>query len=109
MEDGSPELRQPCPDCGATTRALIGSAVMAATSGMYIKTRVLYRDGGPEVVRDVTEGDSYFRAAARWDQMFRLIDHGNNWYEEIFRDRETGEIIYRTAEPLTEHRHKPKP
>ena len=38
----------------------------------------------------------------------RIIDRANNWYEETFRDRDTGEIVPpHKAEPLTEHR-KPK-
>jgi len=109
MEDGSPELRQPCPVCGETARALNASATFAAITQTYLKTRFLYRDEGSEVVRDVTEGDTYFRAAERWDHIFRLIDRGNNRYVEIFRDSETGEITHQTAEPLTEHKHKPKP
>jgi predicted nucleic acid-binding Zn-ribbon protein len=109
VEETPPEVRPPCPVCGTTARTTFISSIMAVTTQIYLKTRTLYRDGGRKVVREVTEGASYFRAAGRWDQIFRLIDRGNNWYREIFRDGKTGGVVHEKAEPLTEHRHKPKP
>jgi hypothetical protein len=34
----------------------------------------------------------------------RLIDRAKNWYKEVVRDPETGEIIHKCEEPLREHR-----
>jgi hypothetical protein len=34
----------------------------------------------------------------------RLIDRDNNQYEEKVTDYETGEVIHRQVEPLSEHR-----
>jgi hypothetical protein len=109
MGDAAPELRQPCAVCGTTARALNASATFAGTGHLYNKTRALHRDGGSKVVREVTIGDDYTRKTGRWSQYYRLIDRGNNRYEEIVRDGETGAIIHQTAEPLTNHSHVPKP
>ena len=78
------------------------------SSNMYIKTHAKHRDGGQKVVREVVEGDDYHRKTGKWNVMRRLIDRVNDWYEEIFQDRETGQIVHKTEERLTEHRHKPK-
>jgi len=74
----------------------------------YLKTRTKRREGGSKVVHEVTEGDDYHRKTGRWTIMRRVIDRANNWYEEIFHDRGSGAIIHHTAEPLSEHRQKPK-
>jgi hypothetical protein len=77
------------------------------TTEVYRKTRAKHRDGGARVVRDITGGDDYHRNTGRWNLMRRVIDRANNWYEETFRDRNNGEIVHHTAEPLTDHK-KPK-
>lgn len=33
----------------------------------------------------------------------RIIDRENDWYEEVVTDPETGEVIHRCAERLSEH------
>jgi hypothetical protein len=80
---------------------------VGVTVETHPKTRAKHRDGGTKVLREVTEGDDFHRNTGQWNLMRRVIDRANNWYEEIFRDRYSGAIVHRTAEPLTEHR-KPK-
>jgi hypothetical protein len=109
VEESPPEVRPPCLACGATARTTFASVTAPANSQVYLKTRALYRDGGRKVVRELIEGDDYYQKTGRWSFIYRLIDRGNNWYKEIFRDSETGEIIHQKDMPLTEHKTKPKP
>ena len=74
---------------------------------MYLKSHLKHRQGGKKVMREVIEGDDYHRNSGKWNLMRRVIDRATDWYEEIFRDRNTGAIIHKTEEPLTQHRHKP--
>jgi len=67
---------------------------MNVTTQVYLKTHSKHRDGGRMVVREVIEGDDYYRKTGQWTVMRRLIDRVNDWYEEIFRDRETGRVIH---------------
>ena len=75
---------------------------------VYTKTHTKHRDGGPKVVREVIAGDDLHRKTGKWNIMHRLIDRTGDWYEETFHDRETGEVVHYKAEPLSEHRQKPK-
>jgi hypothetical protein len=76
---------------------------------VYEKSRSKHRDqSSGKVVRELTSGDDLHRKTGKWNLMYRLIDRANNWYEETFRDRDTGEIVHKSAEPLTHHRRAPK-
>ena len=107
IEHPSSEQRLPCPKCGSLARTAHVSVTETITVSAYLKTRAKHRDGGTKVLRDITEGDDYHRKTGKWNIMRRVIDRANNWYEEAFRDRDSGEVVHHTAEPLTEHK-KPK-
>lgn len=107
IEASALEPRQPCGKCGSLARTAHVSIEETVTTSVYLKTRAKHRDGGTKVVRDITEGDDYHRNTGRWNIMRRVIDRANNWYEETFRNRDTGDIVHHTAEPLTDHK-KPK-
>jgi hypothetical protein len=100
------EPRKPCENCGSTLRTAHETVTISATTTIYIRTHSKHRDGGRKAVREVIEGDDYHRKSGKWSVMRRLIDRANNWYEEIFRDRETNQIVHHSAEPLTEHRQR---
>jgi hypothetical protein len=102
--DDDPKQRVPCPACGSTARAMGVSVSMNASTAVYLKTRSLHRNGGRKVVREETVGDDFHRATKKWNLMRRLIDWANDWYEETFRDRDTGEILHHQAHRLSEHR-----
>lgn len=70
----------------------------------YLKTHSKRRGGGRRVVREVIGGDDYHRNTGKWNIVRRVIDRVNDWYEETFRDRETGEVVHHTSERLTDHR-----
>jgi hypothetical protein len=109
VEETPPEVRPPCAVCGETARTTFATVNIAITLQTHLKTRFLYRDGGRKPVRILTEGDDFTRKTGRWSKVYWLIDRGNNRYTKTYRDSETGEIIYQADEPLTEHRHRPKP
>jgi hypothetical protein len=106
IEETTAEKRTPCPQCGTMARTAHVTFTETVTA-VYIKTRAKHRDGGTKILREITEGDDFHRNTSKWNLMRRIIDRANNRYEEIFRDRESGEIVHHTAEPLTEHK-KPK-
>jgi len=108
LNDGEPADREACPNCGSRARTFGVAADIRIQSAVYLKTHTKHRDGGSKVLREVIEGDDYYRKTGKWSVMRRVIDRGKNWYEEIFRERETGAIIHEKAHPLSEHTHPPK-
>jgi hypothetical protein len=104
---GSPRI--PCPHCGSTARTAHVSASVRASTQVYLKSHAKYREGGRKVVREEISGDDLFRKSGRWSIMRRLIDRASDWYEETFHDRDTGQIIHRKAEPLSQHRSPRRP
>ena len=101
--------RRPCPNCGSTARTANVSVTETLSAAVYLKTHSKHREGGRKVIREEIAGDDYHRKTGKWNIMHRLIDRMNNWYEETFYDRNSGEVIHKKAEPLTEHRHPRKP
>jgi hypothetical protein len=79
------------------------TVAISSQTNIFMLTKAKHREGGRKVVREVTEGDSFFHKTGRWSVMRRLIDWGNGWYAEIFRDKETGELLHECSEPLREH------
>jgi len=109
VTEEAPRLpRRPCPCCGSTARTANASVHVSASARVYLKTHAKHREGGRKVVREEYAGDDYHRKTGKWNVMRRLIDRVNDLYEEIFRDRDTGEIIHETREPLSKHRRPPK-
>jgi hypothetical protein len=80
------------------------SARLEAKATVYIKTRSLHREGGRKVGREETTGDDFHSATKKWNLVHRVIDRVNDWYEETFRDRDTGGILHHQAHRLTDHR-----
>jgi predicted RNA-binding Zn-ribbon protein involved in translation (DUF1610 family) len=99
--------RRPCPKCGAVARTAHVTVAQTVTVAVHLKTHAKHRDGGTKVRREIIEGDDFHRKTGRWNLMRRVIDRTSNWYEETFRDRDSGAVVHHTAEPLTEHK-KPK-
>jgi hypothetical protein len=106
-DPGSSE-REACAVCGSKAYTAEVSATECLEIGVYSKTHTKHREG-KKVVREVISGDDLYRKSGKWNLMHRLIDRANNWYEEVFHDRETKEVIHKTAEPLSEHRSKLTP
>jgi hypothetical protein len=76
---------------------------IARPSAVYTKKRSDHRNGGRKVVREETSGDDFHHTTGKWNVVHRVIDHETDWYEKTYKDRETGEIVYKTAHPLSQH------
>ncbi len=98
------QVRQPCPKCGSLRRTAHLLIQESLTISDHLKTHAKHRDGGKKVVREVIEGEDYHRNTQKWNVMRRVIDRANDWYEEIFKDKSTGDVLHHTAERLTEHK-----
>lgn len=71
-EDGPNVPRTACPHCGSTARTAHASISMNLTAQVYLKTHSKRRDGGRKIVREVIEGDDYYRKTGQWTVMRRL-------------------------------------
>lgn len=101
------QSRQLCPSCGSFRRTAHLLIQESLAIDDHLKIHAKHREGGKKIMREVIEGDDFHRNTKRWNVMRRIIDRTNNWYEEIFKDKVTGEVLHHTAEPLTEHK-RPK-
>ena len=95
-----------CPQCGSTARFLFASAVLASNSDVTCFSKRL--SGNRRSSRQVIEGDDYHRKTQKWNGMRRVFDRANDRYEETFWDRDSGAVLLDKAEPLSQHRSKPK-
>lgn len=48
-------------------------------------------------------GDELYRKIGKWMKKVRRIDRRGDWYSEVVCDPETGEVVHRCEEPLSEH------
>lgn len=102
VDDERIQPRKPCPHCGSMARTANVSVHIAAEATIHLLTKSKHRDGGKRVVREIVAGDSYHRLTSRWNLLRRLIDWGNDWYEETVRQKD-GSLIHYCAEKLSEH------
>jgi DNA-directed RNA polymerase subunit RPC12/RpoP len=98
-----PEQRLPCPECGSTKRALFVSVhdTVTAREKLGVSGR---HQGEKKPFFEAVSGDDLHRKSGKWMKIERLIDRARNWYREVVTDPESGEIIHKCEEPLTEHR-----
>lgn len=97
------ESRIACPRCGSTSRlfekALAGTITPRASLGLKARG-----PGRRKPFREQISGASYFSKAQRWVERLMRIDRRNNQYQEVVTDPDTGMIIHKCEEPLSEHR-----
>jgi hypothetical protein len=74
--------------------------------GVVIKESIRLRDreGPGKRFIEQRSGDDLQRSTGKWLKLLRIIDHKNDHYLEELKDPETGEILRRCDEPLSEHR-----
>ncbi len=93
----------PCPQCGATTnRTFDVHASGSITFHEYARAKGR-RQGGKRPYIETEGGEQPRVSKGDFVEKYRRIDHEANEYEEVIKDLETGEIIYETCEPLSEH------
>lgn len=97
------DSRTPCPKCGSTSRLF--EKTLAATTTPRASLGLKAREPGRrKPFLEQISGASYFRKAQRWVERLMRIDRRNNQYREVVTDPETGAIIHKCEEPLSEHR-----
>ena len=97
---------QPCPKCGSTERAFTVDTVENISVHECHEGRVkdpnLSSRKNPRV--KFQEGDSYWRDGKRWVKRNMRVDRDQDLYQEVVIDPETGTIIHKCEEPLSQHR-----
>ena len=96
------ELREPCPNCGSTSRQfnVVIRSELLLKSKLGVKGR---RGGEGKPFIKMVIGDDLFRKLGKWTRLERIIDRENDRYEETFIDPETDEVIHQCIEPLSQH------
>lgn len=98
----TPEYRTPCSNCGSTGRnyhvSLSDTAV--ARDGIGVKAK---RAGEKKpYIEDIAAPD-YSRSKEKLVHRQRIIDRDKDLYFEQVTDYETGEILHKCEEPLSQH------
>lgn len=52
---------------------------------------------------EIVVGDDWSRSRQKWVRLERFISRSLDWYSETVVDQESGEVIHRCHEPLSEH------
>ncbi|MCH7528171.1 MAG: zinc ribbon domain-containing protein [Candidatus Marinimicrobia bacterium] len=101
--DQSGTDQMPCPNCESLQPHVRLS--FSETLPLHEKHELKIRgpEGGKPRYESV-QGDDLHRKSGRWMQLKRIIDRVNNRYQEIITDPETGEVVHKNEEPLSEHR-----
>lgn len=98
----SPE-RPACPRCGSLARR--GAIRETVSVGIHVEVRGKGRSatGGRPFVEFVQNKLELFRKTGRWRLIDRTIDRRDDTYDEVIKDRATGETVHETREPLSKH------
>jgi hypothetical protein len=96
------EDRSPCPTCGSTARhfEVVASGEIKLRSKVSLKAK--HGGRGKPFVEQVV-GDDLHRKTGRWMKLRRVIDRIRNWYSEVVTDAETGAIVHKSEEALSDH------
>ena len=92
---------KPCPACGI--RACCYEITISDNVTLHDLINAKTKRGGC-VIHELRSGDSLTTKTDKWNKYERIIDHINDWYEELITDSETGNIIHECKERLSSHR-----
>lgn len=95
--------RKPCPKCGSKSRHF---EVLIQNELFFMsKLRMKGRRGGKgRPFIESVKGDDLFKKINKWMKLERVIDRENDKYRETISDPETGQLIHRCEEPLSQHK-----
>lgn len=102
LPDGT---RVPCAECGSVEQLV--KVTIEDTVSFKSELRLAVRHGEPGEVAPHLEhrqGDSWSKKLGKWLYRTMRIDREADLYEEAVRDPESGEMIHRNVERLSEHR-----
>ncbi len=99
----APEERKPCPSCGSTSRQIRVELAEALEFHASLGYKAKSQGKGKPYLEGRT-GDDLYRKTGKWMLLERVIDRAKNWYKKLITDPETGKVVHRCEEPLTDHR-----
>ncbi len=101
--DAPSEKRAPCPACGSITRRsnmqFSETVTLHASLGYRPKSR-----GKEKPYLEGRTGDDFDHKTGEWMILERIMDRARNWYKALVTDPETGKVVHRCEEPLSQHR-----
>ena len=97
--------RKPCPNCGSGLRQINVSVTdeMSVKEQVGMKAKDATLSGKKKIRIEQLVGDDLHQKSGKWYKKVRVIDRENDRYFEEVVDPETGAIIHRCDEPLSEH------
>jgi DNA-directed RNA polymerase subunit RPC12/RpoP len=92
-----------CPQCGHTGR-LVKKPIDVKAGAQVSMSAKAKRPGDRKPFLEHLSRADFFRKAGKWVQKVRRINRRDDRYFEEVIDPETGDVIHRCDEPLSEHR-----
>jgi predicted nucleic acid-binding Zn-ribbon protein len=92
----------PCPKCGSTSR----HAAIELEDKVEVHDRLDGKSKRPTAKDpdvEVRTGDDPYVAKGTWAEKERRVDRPGDWYDEVVKDKETGEVLHECHEPLSKH------
>lgn len=105
LNDPSEENRKPCPKCGSMLRniKIEITETLKVNDSINYKHKDQTKAGKAKVLAEGFSGHEYSHSRKKSVSKQRLIDRKNNLYREVVVDSETGDLIHKCEEPLTQH------
>jgi len=97
--------RPPCPHCGSELRQINVSVTdeVQIKEQIGVKAKDATKTGKQKIRIEQLIGDDQHRKSGKWYKKVRVIDRENDRYLEEVVDPDTGEMIHRCEEPLSQH------
>ena len=97
--------RLPCPNCGSSLRHINVSVSdeIQIKEQMGMKAKDPTKPGKQKIRIEQLVGDDLHRNSGKWYKKVRVLDRENDRYFEEVVDPDTGKVIHRCEEPLSEH------
>jgi len=89
-----------CPICGSKKR----KGILQVGENLGIHDQIKGKEAGiKKAIIEFKIGDDFHRNYEKWNHREMYIDRKNDKYEEIIKNKDTGEIIHECKEPLSQH------
>ncbi len=102
LSSDSVSQRKPCPKCGSLNRNFQVFHEETLTMRDLIKMKAKHKGEKKSFIETII-GFNKSKSLEKLVNLERTIDRENNLYFELITDYESGEVIHRCEEPLSEH------
>jgi hypothetical protein len=99
------EQRVPCPSCGSMAR--VYEMQFSGELGFRSTLRAKARHGLVGKIKPffkLLTGHSFWKSGGKWVHREKVEDGENDRYFELVVDPDSGQVVHRCEEPLSEHR-----